>query len=87
MADQEVEVERLAVTVLESGSDRDRQQRVMIEFVAVKASGRETWKVTIPGAVIEAVRELMQQYEYSLSEPGPVKDLVAENPFTVRVQR
>lgn len=87
MADNEIEVERLAVTVLESGSDRDREQRVVIEFVAVQATGRETWQITVPGAVVEAVRDLMQQYEYSLAEPGVVKDLVSENPFTVRVQR
>lgn len=87
MADNEIEVERLAVSVVESGSDRDREQRVMVEFVALKAGRRETWQITVPGAVIEAVRELMQQYEYSLGEPGTVKDLVFENPFRIEVQR
>lgn len=91
MADNEVEVERLAVSVFETGSERNRQQLVKVEFTAVKTAPpptrRETWEIEVPFAIIEAIRELQRQYEYSLGEPGAVKDLVFENPFRIEVQR
>lgn len=91
MADHELEVERLAVSVFETGSDRNRQQLIKVEFTAVDTTGqqpqRETWEIEVPFAIIEAIRELQRQYEYSLGEPGPVKDLVFENPFRIEVQR
>ena len=87
MADNEIEVERLAVSVFETGSERNRQQLVKLEFTALKAGVRETWEIEVPFAIIEAIRELQRQYEYSLGEPGPVKDLVFENPFRIEVQR
>lgn len=91
MADHELEVERLAVSVFETGSDRNRQQLIKVEFTAVDTSNqqpqRETWEIEVPFAIIEAIRELQRQYEYSLAEPSVVKDLVFENPFRIEVQR
>jgi hypothetical protein len=91
MADNEIEVERLAVSLFETGADRNRQQLVKVEFTAIKTqpppTQRETWEIEVPFAIIEAIRELQRQYEYSLGEPGAVKDLVFENPFRIEVQR
>ena len=92
MADNEVEVERLAVSVFETGSDRNRQQLVKIEFTAFTTTDpppqqRQTWQIEVPFAIIEAIRQLMEQYQYSLAEPSEVKDLVFENPFRIEVQR
>ena len=91
MADQEVNVESLVITVSESGVDRRRKQQVIVEFVAFKPAeppGRQrvSWKVTISQAVIEKITELFQQYQYSLSTEQFIKDVIAKNPFTVDVQ-
>jgi hypothetical protein len=91
MADQEVVVGDLVVKVLDVGTDRTREQEVVVEFTSIKTTdptpARETWKVTVPGGLVEAILSLMRQYDYSLSEDQEFKDLFAENPFAVRVQR
>lgn len=92
MADNEIEVERLAVSVFETGSERNRQQLIKVEFTALDTTSpppqqRTTWQIEVPFAIIEAINQLMQQYTYSLSQPGDVKDLVFENPFRIEVQR
>lgn len=91
MADQEVVVGDLVVNVLDVGTGRTREQEVVVEFTSIKTTDptpvRETWKVTVPGGIVEAILSLMQQYEYSLAESQEFKDFFAENPFTVRLQR
>jgi hypothetical protein len=91
MANQEVVVGDLVVTVLDVGTGKTREQEVVVEFTSIKTTdptpARETWKVTIPSGLADAILSLIQQYEYSLSEDEAFKDLVAENPFTVRVQK
>ncbi len=91
MADQEVVVGDLVVKVLDVGTGRDREQEVVVEFTSIKTTdptpARETWKVTVPAGLAEAIRSLYEQYQYSLAESQEFKDLFAENPFEVRVQK
>ncbi len=91
MADQEVVVGDLLVSVLDTGTDRDREQEVVVEFTSLKTTDptpvRETWKITVPSGIVEGILSLMRQYDYSLSEDQEFKDLFAENPFEVRVQK
>ena len=91
MADEEVVVGDLAVSVLDAGAGKTREQEVVVEFTSIKTTDptpvRESWEITISGQVVEAIQSLLQQYAYSLEESQEFKDLVAENPFTVRVQK
>ncbi len=91
MADQEVVVGDLAFNVLDVGAGRDREQEVVIEFTSIKTTdpipARETWKVSVPSGLADAILSLIQQYQYSLSEDQEFKDFFAENPFEVRVQK
>ena len=91
MADVDVVVGDLVVEVLDVGSGRTREQEVVIEFTSIKTTDptpvRESWKITMSGGIVEAIQSLMQQYDYSLVENQDFKDLFAENPFKVRLQR
>lgn len=91
MADQEVVVGELVVNVLDVGTGGTREQEVVVEFTSIKTTDpiptRESWKITVPGGIVEAILSLMRQYDYSLAESQEFKDLFAENPFTVRLQR
>ena len=91
MADQEVVVGDLVFNVLDVGTGKTREQEVVIEFTSIKTTdptpARETWKIEIPSGLADAILSLIQQYQYSLSEDQEFKDLVAENPFQVRVQK
>ncbi len=91
MADVDVVVGDLVVEVLDVGSGRTREQEVVVEFTSLKTTDpipvRESWKITVSGGIVEAIQSLMQQYNYSLVENQDFKDLFAENPFKVRLQR
>ncbi len=91
MADQEVVVGDLVVKVLDVGAGGTREQEVVVEFTSIKTTdpipARETWKITVPAGLVEAIQSLFQQYQYSLVENQEFKDFFAENPFTVRLQR